>query len=254
MLAIRLPSIPDTIQTDDAGPVAELRGAFPATAITHTDPADWPIDLDSMFEVALAPTVALPGGAIHIAETRAAVLIDVDTGMPDTGSAGRTLMTTNLAAVAAIAGQIRLRQIGGGIVIDFAGIEGRGPRERIRDAMAAALTGDPAQPQCLGWTRLNHLELVRPRRGRPLSDAMLEPLSVSKSALALAFEALRTLHREARAQPAANWRIAAAPAVVTALRGLAAAALHGLEIRLGRTIEIAEQPTRNATAFDIQPR
>ena len=102
----------------------------------------------------------------------------------------------------------------------------------------------------LGWTRLGHLEIVRPRRFRSLSEAMLEPRGARKNAATLAFEALRRLAAEARANPAANWRLAVVPAVEAALRGPAAAALAALEKRLGRRIAIA--PLRAAgTGRDI---
>ena len=217
----------------------ELRGAFPAAEIAHRPRAEWPIDLDALFDAALAPTLAVPGGgSLHLEETQAAVLIDVDTGTPRAGSAARAALAVNRAAAPAIARQLRLRQLGGGIIVDFVGLDGSRPRERVRQAMAAALAGDPAQPEVLGWTRLGHLEIVRPRRGRPLSEAMLEPHSSRKSAAALAFEALRTLAREARARPAANWRLVVAPAVAAALSGPAAAALRALETRLGRKVAV----------------
>src|SRR5207248_10237316 len=109
-------------------------------------------------------------------------------------------------AVQAIARQLRLRQLGGGIIVDFVGLEGRGAREKVRQALAAALAGDPAAPQVLGWTRLGHLEIVRPRHGGPLSEAMLEPQSFGKSSLALACEALRADQREARSRSVAAWQ------------------------------------------------
>ena len=110
------------------------------------------------------------------------------------------------------------RRFGGGFIVDFVGLEGRGAREKVRQAMAAALAGDPAAPQVLGWTRLGHLEIVRPRRGCPLSEAMLEPQGFGKSSLALAFEALRLVQREARANPAADWLLVVSPAIEAALR------------------------------------
>ncbi len=254
-LALRLPARPEHILTDDAAIPRDLREAFPESEIAHRAIENWPLDLDAAFAVALAPSLALSGGGrIHIAETRAAVLIDVDSGTPDATSAERAAIAANLSAAQTIARQLRLRQLGGGIVIDFVGLEGRGARDRLRQAMAAALAGDPAEPQVLGWTRLGHLEIVRPRRGRPLSEAMLEPGNVGKSSAALAFEALRLLQREARARPAANWRLVVAPAVEAALHGPAAAGLRALESRLGRHIAIAAEPGRAPTAFDIAPR
>jgi Ribonuclease G/E len=118
--------------------------------------------------------------------------------------------------------------------------------------MEAALAGDPAPPQILGWTRLGHLEIVRPRRGRSLGAAMLDPRGVGQSAVTLAFEALRALYREARARPAANWRLAVSPAVAAALRGPAAGGLSALEMRLGRSIAIDLAAERDADPFDIQ--
>jgi ribonuclease G len=253
-LARRLPGRPDLVLTDDPSSLPELRAAFAGAEVAHRRAEEWPLDLDAAFDTALSPTLALPGGgSVHIEDARAAVLVDVDTGSPETGSAERTAMAANLAATAVIARQLRLRQLGGGILVDFAALEGRGPRERVRQEMTAALAADPARPQVLGWSRLGHLEIVRPRRLRPLAEAMLEPGVARKSATALAFEALRLLAREARARPAANWRLLVAPAVEAALRGPAAAALRSLEQRLGRTIAVAVDLGLTAP-FDIVAR
>jgi ribonuclease G len=253
-LAARLPGEANAVVTDDTALLRELRGAFPDAEVAQRPLAGWPLDIDALFETALSPSLALPGGgSLRIAESDAAVLIDVDTGSPEVGSAEQGAMAANLAAAAAIGRQIRQRQLVGGIVVDFAALEGSRPRERVRQAVVAALAGDPAQPQVLGWTRLGHLEIVRPRRLRSLSDAMLEPQSVRKNAVTLAFEALHLVTREARAWPAANWRVVVAPAVAAALHGPAAAGLRALEDRLGRTVAIAVEPDREARAFDIVP-
>jgi ribonuclease G len=254
-LALRLPAAAEQILVDDPADVPELRGAFPKAEVAHRSAGDWRVDLEAEFASVLAPSLALPGGgSIHIAETPAAVLIDVDTGTPEEDSAERGALAANLMAARAIARQLRLRQLGGGIVIDFVGLEGRGARDKVRQAMVAALAGDPAEPQVLGWSRLGHLEIVRPRRGRPLSEAMLEPQETGKSSLALAFEALRRVQREARARPAAHWRLVVSPAIEAALRGPAGAGLHALEARLGREIAITVEPNRERVAFDIVPR
>jgi len=253
-LALRLPGLPERVLADDQAVLPELRAAFADAAVAHRAAADWPADLDALFEAALAPTLALPGGgSLHIEESRAAVLIDVDTGTPQAGTADRAALATNLEAAAAIARQLRLRQLGGGIVIDFAALDGRRARERVQRALADALRDDPAQPQVLGWSRLGHLEIVRPRRCRPLSAAMLVPQSLRKSAATLAFEALRLLYREARARPAANWRLVVAADIAAALHGPAASGLGALETRLGRGVLVAVAPGSDAPPFDIVP-
>ena len=75
----------------------------------------------------------------------------------------------------------------------------RRQREQVRNALAEALRPDPACPQILGWTRLAHLELVRPHGGRPLAEALLEPRPggpLIKTAVMVAHEASRALRRE----------------------------------------------------------
>jgi hypothetical protein len=93
---------------------------------------------------------------------------------------------------------------------------------------------------------------VRPRRLRPLSDAMLEPRTAHKSAATLAFEALRRLAREARANPAANWRLVVPEDVGSAFALPAiAAGLRWLEERLGRKITIEIRRDIPDRPFDI---
>src|ERR1051326_6179981 len=125
-LALRLPAAPEQVITDDAGLIPELRRAFPDAEVAHRPAEDWPIDLDAEFAAALAPILGFPGGGrIQIAETPAAVLIDVDTGTPDEHSAERGALAANLAAVQAIARQLRLRQLGGGVVSTLPWTDGR---------------------------------------------------------------------------------------------------------------------------------
>lgn len=250
-LALRLPEMPATIIVDDAAVLVELRAAFPAAAIAWRDPAEWPIELDAAFDAALSPSLALDkSGAVHIEETHAATLVDVDTGARENGSSARAALAANRMAARVIARELRRRNIGGGIVIDFVGLDRRDHREQVRRSLEVALTDDPAKPQILGWTRLGLIELTRPRRGRSLADAMLTPKQRLKRPVALAHEALRRVASEARANPAANWRLTAPLAVEAALKGPAAAALRNLETRLGRRIAIVAAAA--GSDFDIR--
>jgi ribonuclease G len=256
-LARALPAPPARILTDDLAAIPELRAVFPGVAVHHRPEAEWPVEIDPVFDRALSPRVALDGGgSIHVEVTRAAVLIDVDSGTPEGGSPERTRLAVNFAAAGAIAREIRLRNLGGGIVIDFVGLDGRALRGRIRDVLAEALGRDPALPQLLGWTRLGHLELVRPRRGRPLAEALLEQGTDRvpvKTAITVGHEALRALRREARAQPGRCWRLIVASGVAAALGGDAANALRTLEERFGRRIAIETDPGLDRDRFQITP-
>src|SRR5262249_35791628 len=147
-----LPVSPTCIFTDDPATIPELREAFPGVVVQHRSEPDTTIKLDATFDRALSRTFALEGGGwVNIEATRAGVTIDVDSGTPKRGSPERTGLAVNLAATSAIAREIRLRNLGGGIVIDFVGLSHRGARERVRDALAEELAPDPACPQILGW-------------------------------------------------------------------------------------------------------
>jgi Ribonuclease G/E len=245
------------IIVDDPAVLPETRAAFADAAVRHKPASEWPVDLDALVDEGLAPTVALAGGgSLHIEPARAAVLIDVDSGTPQTGSPERTALSVNLVAAEAIARQIRLRNLAGAIVVDFVGLDDRGARDRVRAALVRALVADPLQPQSLGWTRLGHFELVRRRQGRSLSDALLEPAAGGafvKTAATIAYQALRALWREARASPQYVWRLTVAPDVAATLSGDAAGALRTLEQRLGRPVLVITDADLGRDRFQIVP-
>jgi len=256
-LAAALSQAPGQIVVDDPAILPELRSVFPGVIAKHKAETEWPVEFDAVFDSALAGTVALAGGgAVHIEATRAAVLIDVDSGTPEKGSPEITGLAANLAAVETIAQQIRLRNLGGAILIDFVGLEDRRRRERVRGALAELLACDPRCPQILGWTRLGLLELIRPRRARPLTEALLEPHpggALRKTAVTVAQEALRSLLREARAEPGQRWRLTVNPGVAAALAGGAAAPLRAIEKRFGRPIVIETDTGLDRERFQIAP-
>jgi ribonuclease G len=254
-LAGGMPTMPDAVAVDDPAAVPGLRTAFPDLVVEHRAEAFSSIDLDALFDEALSPTVALVGGgAVHIEAARAAVLIDVDSGTPEGGLPEQVGLAADFAAAAAIARQIRLRNLGGGIIIDFIGLDRPGLRQRVRAALGEALAPDPVPTQILGWTRLGHLELVRPRHRRPVADALGERNAAGllvKSAVTLALEALRAVRRAARIEPGRNWGLAVAPDVAAALSGPAGAARAALETQLARGLAVTAEPGRPRERFEI---
>ena len=194
------------------------------------------------------------GGALTIELTAAATMIDVDSGAGARG--GKAHLATNLSAAREAARQIRLRNLAGPIVIDFIGMRDRRDRDRVREALAAALADD-ADSEVLGWTRLGHLELVRKRREAPLAELLFERTAgggLVKTAVTVALEALRALARESETMPARAPVLHVHPEVAEALAGEAAAARQELEARLGRPIEIVAAPGRARDGFDIGAR
>ncbi|MBV8937770.1 MAG: ribonuclease E/G, partial [Alphaproteobacteria bacterium] len=258
-LAASLPGgVLGEILTDDPAAIPEIRAAFPGITASHRPDAEGPTDFDAVFDEALANSLALQGrGCIHFETSRAGMLIDVDTGSPETGSPEQSGLAANLAAARTIARQLRLRNLGGGIIVDFVGLDSRAARDRVRAAFAEAVAPDPSGVQLLGWTRLGHFELVRPRRGRPLAEALLEPRpggALVKTAVTVAHETLRALRRAARAQPGRKWRLTVAPEVRAALTGPLADAVRQAEERFARSIVIDADPGCNRERFQISPR
>ena len=113
----------------------------------------------------LQPAVSLPGGgAITIEATRALTAIDVDAG------AARDPLRTNREAAAAAAREIRLRNLGGLIVVDFITLGDGATRRRVLADLREALADDPLNAQLGdGFTRFGLVEVARRRRGRPLA-------------------------------------------------------------------------------------
>lgn len=124
-------------------------------------------DIDAQIEQALAPEVALPGGgSIAIQPTRAFTAIDVDSGP------ARHALEVNLEAADVVAQQLRLRNLGGAVLVDFITLRQAADRDRLLGRLALALAEDPAPTQVLGWTRLGLVELTRARRGPALAEAL----------------------------------------------------------------------------------
>ncbi|MBP7242076.1 ribonuclease E/G [Amaricoccus sp.] len=118
----------------------------------------------------LAPDVALPGGgSLAVEATRALVAVDVNTGGDGAPAAA---IAANIAAARELPRQLRLRGLGGQVVVDFAPLA-KPDRGRIEQALKAALRRDGIETTIAGWTPLGHLELNRKRARPPLAELPL---------------------------------------------------------------------------------
>ena len=123
------------------------------------------LGLSEEIEALADPETPLPGGArMSVESTRALVAVDVDTGQ-DTSPAAA--LKANVAAARALPRVLRVRGLGGQIVIDAAPSPKR-DRPRIEQALRGALRADPVETAVLGWTALGHIELQRKRARAPL--------------------------------------------------------------------------------------
>ena len=149
------------IIADDYALIANFRGK---AEITHDAQA-----FDSVLEdevAALAePACALPGGArATITPTPALVAIDIDGAAATAERTGKTRAQARLNhdLIPELARQIRLRNLGGAILIDFAGMKAAA-RASLATPLEAALARDPLHPRLLGFTKLGFAEIRRPR-------------------------------------------------------------------------------------------
>jgi len=180
--------------------------------------------------------VPIPGGGrMMIEPTSALVAIDLDAAgrAGDRAPKRSAQAALNRAAIAEIARQIRLRNLGGAIVIDLAGMPAR-QRASLGDTVVAALAEDPLRPRYLGVSALGLIEILRPRVHPPLHEVLAGPHAAGLTAL-------RALAREAAARPDVTWRVAAAPSVCAALAADAAAAGDVLRLT-GRPLLLRSDP------------
>ncbi len=122
--------------------------------------------VDSMVAALLTPRVDLPGGGHMMLEpTRALVAVDVNTG-PDTSPAAA--LKINIAAARDLPRQLRLRGLGGQVVVDFAPMPKK-ERAILDQVIKAAFKGD-GEANLAGWTTLGLYEMTRKRDRLPLAE------------------------------------------------------------------------------------
>jgi Ribonuclease G/E len=116
-----------------------------------------------------SPRVPLPGGGFYFIEpTHALVAVDVNTGNDTSPAAG---LKANHACAQDLPRQLRLRGLGGQIIIDFAPMP-RKDRRNLETALAAAFRKDTEETSLAGWTPLGNFELQRKRGRVPLSEVL----------------------------------------------------------------------------------
>lgn len=178
--------IAEILQTTAIADSIAAKANGQAPALLHNGPdaratamAQWPGDatwadgptafadhgIDDLCEALRDPHVALPGGAsAWIEPTRALVAIDANTGGDTSPAAG---LKANIALCRDLPRQLRLRGLGGQIVIDFAPFPKR-DRRQIEQILGQVLRRDGIETALVGWTPLGHFELQRKRARIPI--------------------------------------------------------------------------------------
>lgn len=175
-------TLAETVSADLVGPPELLVDAPDAVLAAWRDWAEPPPDeviegehvfrdlgIDDMIDALRVPAAALPGGGTMVIEpTRALVAVDVNTGS-DTSPAAS--LKANIAAARDLPRQLRLRGLGGQVVIDFAPMPKR-DRATLDQVIRAAFRHGAAETTLAGWTPLGNYELQRRRDRLPLTEAL----------------------------------------------------------------------------------
>lgn len=128
--------------------------------------------IDKEIKAALQTKVNMPsGGYLYIQVTEALTVIDVNSGkFTSSATQAETIKKTNLEAVGEIARQLKLRNIGGMIIIDFIDMESRVDKMTVLEALEVALETDKAKPTIGQISDLGLVELTRHRQGQSLYE------------------------------------------------------------------------------------
>ena len=208
---------------------------------------------------ALARRVELKsGGYLIIDQTEALTTVDVNTG----GFVGHrnfddTIFKTNLEAAIVIARQLRLRNLGGIIIVDFIDMDNAEHREAVLNEFRKALSRDHTRMTLSEMTALGLVEMTRKRTRESLAHVLCETCPTCqgrgeiKTAQTVGYEILRDLLREARQFEAREYRILASQKVVDLFLDEESQSLAQLADFIGKPISLQVESVYSQEQYDI---
>ncbi len=213
-----------------------------------------PHGVEAAIAEALTPRVAVGEGAeLVFDQTETLCAIDVNSSR-QVGKAGRGARDVNLAVAPEIARQLRLRAIGGAIVIDALKMARGEDRKQVLTALRRYLKGDPAACHVLGISHLGLIEMTRTRLGPSLAERLLEPAAAPRlRPETAAYGAIRELMTGARRQAAGHYVLRAAPAVADVLHGALSGPFDEAAARAGQ-VTLAAEPDWPRDRWEIAPQ
>jgi ribonuclease G len=214
--------------------------------------------IEAQIEKALRPRLWLKsGGSIVINQTEALVAIDVNTGKYVGGRRlEETILTTNLEAVREIVRQIRLRDLGGIIVIDFIDMEEAASREEVVRALEEEMRRDRSKSRVQPISPFGLVEITRQRTKRSLERILCRPCPACggsgrvKSAETVCFEIQRALQGKGTG-PGARFAVRAHPDVAALLEVQRAAPATGEPAPAA--VRVQADPSLSRDEFSIEP-
>lgn len=215
--------------------------------------------VDAEVEKALARRVNLKyGGYLIIDQTEAMTTVDVNTGgFVGTRNFDDTIFKTNLEAAQAIARQLRLRNLGGIIIIDFIDMENEEHKAAVLAELSRIMNKDRTKITIGGFTSLGLVEVTRKRTRESLAHVLCETCPACqgrgevKTAQTICYEILREIVREARQFNAREYRILAAQNVIDMFLDEESASLAMLADFIGKPIYLQVESQYPQELFDI---
>lgn len=200
------------------------------------------------------------GGYIIIEQTEALTAVDVNTGrFVGKHNLEDTILKTNLEAVKEVAFQLRLRNIGGLIIIDFIDMEKEAHREKVHSALEEALKLDKAKTNILKISELGLVEMTRKRVRESIGRTLCEPCPYCegkgsiKSRTTMAYEIFRELHRELKGLPGYRVTLLVHPDIAALLSDEERHGIEELENRYQKQIAINARQGFHQEQFEILP-
>ena len=198
------------------------------------------------------------GGHLIFDQTEALTTVDINTGsFVGKHNLEETIFQTNLEAAAVLARQLRVRNIGGIVIVDFIDMSIEEHRAEVMGALERELARDPTNTQVNQMSSLGLVEITRKRTSESLERLLAEPCpachgrGVQKTAQSTCYEIFREILRGARHGAAEKYRVVASRAVIDLLLENESDSLAGVQKSIGKTIQLQAEPGYRQEQFDV---
>ncbi len=198
------------------------------------------------------------GGYLIVDQTEALTTVDVNTG----GFVGArnfddTIFKTNLEAAQAIARQLRLRNLGGIIIVDFIDMVREDHRQAVLAEFKKQLARDRVKTMAGGFSQLGLVEMTRKRTRESLAHMLCEPCPMCegkgmvKTPRSVAYDIFREILREARQFNPREFRVVASPKVIELFLDEESQHLAGLSEFIGKPVSLQSEAAMGQEQYDI---
>lgn len=215
--------------------------------------------IEDEIQKALSRKVQLKsGGYLIIDQTEAMTTVDVNTGaFVGHRNLEETIYKTNLEAAQALARQLRVRNLGGMIIIDFIDMQDSEHQRQVLRTLEKALSKDRAKTSITGISELGLVQMTRKRTRESLEQSLCEDCPACdgrgtlKSAETVCYEIFREIVRETRSYDNDSYLVLASQAVVDRLLDEESTSVADLEEFTGKSIRFQVEPLYTQEQYDV---